>query len=136
MKPAPGATRRIEDEMHCLGFYGFGGGVAIARGQTGPQGEIYCGAGCTLQQACWEAHRARVKELAPAMVAEFERLVAKHKGRGDLAAKEFYELHRTAEAYAMVMMGNIEDGAAVGHGARPKERGPYTLPFPFTDGAR
>jgi hypothetical protein len=121
----------IEMEFNCLGYYGFGGGVVL--GRNGPQREgsqLYC-ATCPLRSPCWEAHRENMQRQYPGLVEEFQRLLSKHLGRGDLAVKEHTELHGQPDVYSTVMMGNIEDGCYVAATGKPKDRGAATLPYPF-----
>lgn len=123
--------RKPEEFLRCLGYFGFGGGWAMTADSFyhGKKGEMYCNA-CPVAKACWDKHRERVKKLYPAMVERFEELIAEHKGNGQAAA---YAMIREygIEPYMAVMMGNVEDGASVGAGELPKDRGDATLPYPF-----
>jgi hypothetical protein len=127
----PLAPQQYERVLQCYGYWGFGGGYARTKDQwTLPDGQFYCAA-CPLTRACWEAHRARVESIFPALVEEFKRLLAKHHDHGPSAVAEFHDLHGNADPYTVGMAANLEDGLAVGAGGAPKARGPLTLSYPF-----
>lgn len=121
----------VEKEQSCHGFYGFGGGVLQARGVKAPDGASYCSAACPIKGECWDAHRKRVDKIMPAVAAEFKKLVDRFKGNGRRAVAEWARRYKTADPYSVVLAGNMEDGLAVGAGMTPKDRGDFTLPWPF-----
>lgn len=123
-----------EPELHellrCEGYYGFGGGWAMASGRTTDEGEVLCGV-CPVREKCWETHKARVTRLAPDVVASFEELVEECEGNGQVAVQLWFKAHRTPDPYSMVMSGNIEDGLRVAQGHGPADREDCTLPWPL-----
>lgn len=122
-------SKGIEAELECLGFWGFGGGYAIAReGQQGQ--ELYC-SGCPLSQQCWEKHKARTADMYPAMVASFEALAAECAGDSKRLMSEWWSHVGNADPYTVVMGGNVEDGMSVANCGCIVDRGPGTLPLPY-----
>lgn len=127
---------RLDEELACVGFYGFGGGVETGRRsnrghQPRPGEPIYCNR-CPQKNECWQKHRARVREMFPAAAAEFDRILAECGKNGQLAVERFYQMHKSAPDDLTVFAGNMEDGISVGAGALVRDRGPSTLPYPFT----
>lgn len=122
--------RRYEQELGCKGYWGFGGGFAHARGfRSSKDGELYCSGGCLISSVCWESHKQRTAEIVPAMTAKFEEMAV--DVQGPELMERWHELTQSADPYTIIIGGNIEDGMAVGFGAQPKDRGPYTLPWPL-----
>lgn len=147
----------VEERLGCEGYYGFGGGWAMARGfkappeQTnggpdpapGPGQPIYCNTMCERSDTCWELHRKRVRRVLPALAIHFEQFAREHEQSDDerhvmAAWAEYLEEHdmggpgQFIEPYTTVMAGNLEDGARVGSGEDPKERGKLgTLSYPL-----
>ncbi len=123
--PCAEATRRenmnIEDEIGCIGYFGFGGGVNIARERVaGSQGGIiYCSFHCKQAGPCWDKHKQRVARLFPELAAEVDRM---HRIRMPTEG---------ADPYIMVATGNIEDGIEVGEGRQPINRERATIRYPF-----
>lgn len=115
----------IDDEFGCLGFFGFGTGVSIAR----DKGSAYCN-GCPKRQACWEMHRARVREMFPDLAAKIDELGAQKDGN-----KKIMQFIQSGgvEPYVNVMTGNMQDGAQVVATGKVKDRGPFTLDYPFKE---
>lgn len=121
----------LEETLHCMGYYGFGGGYLL--GQRGPaeafEGqELYCGR-CPKSQACWDAHRARVKSAVPEACQAFEDLVAE-VGSQKAVAQMLAEFQQ-ADPYSTVMMGNLQDGSRVANKMAPMDRERFTIPWPL-----
>ena len=115
----------IDDKYNCLGYFGFGTGISLAKGQ----GSAYCN-GCPKSKACWQMHRARVREMFPYLAAKIDELGAMEDG--NVKIMEFIK-SGGSEPYVNVMTGNIQDGAQVVATGKVKDRGPYTLEYPFKD---
>ena len=113
----------IDQEFNCIGYFGFGNGVSMAR----KQGNAFCN-GCTMGKACWEAHRARCKQMFPDLCAHIDELGKQPNGQKLIM--EFIKKHKT-EPYMTMMMGNLEDGMFVVSTGKPKDRGDATLKYPF-----
>lgn len=122
--------RRLEDQLNCLGYFGFGSGYGRLLGLTGADGSMYCNQ-CPKAAACWQQHRERVRALLPDLCQMLDDLVAKHKGNGPAAVKEMIQ-RVGVEPYSSLMLGNTEDGSRVQAGLAPKDRGPFTITYPFT----
>lgn len=129
----------IEQELSCEGYFGFGGGVSMARRrqngrrQNGGQDEheLYCSAGCPLRDSCWDKHRARVARLTPDLVEAFEALVRECDDDGQEAVRRWTAQYDSPDPYSVVLLGNIEDGTAVESGEQPKDRAEFTLLWPL-----
>lgn len=108
----------LNEELGCLGFYGFGGGYAISK--SGDRiGEIFCGK-CPSKVECWERHKARCAEIFPAASAEFE-LMAKTM-EGPELVEAWMDRYNTPDPYMSVLNGNLQDGIEVGAGRVPHTR--------------
>lgn len=111
----------IEDEIACIGYFGFGGGVLMSRDKAAGKhsGVIYCSFNCKTAGPCWDKHKQRVSRLFPDVSAETDRM----------------QLLGVPSAgpnpYTMVVSGNIEDGIEVGEGRKPIDRGRATISYPF-----
>lgn len=114
---------RIEEKHNCLGYFGFGNGISMGEGSK----DMYCN-GCILKSACWEAHRARVRQEFPDVAARIDEMGKKPNGHKLIM--DFVKDNGT-EPYMSMMMGNMEDGARIASKMKPKDRGPYTLKYPF-----
>ena len=69
--------------------------------------------------------------MFPDAMAQFDKVV-EETGGGDAALERWHELTGTeAPPDLVVHMGNVEDGAHVRAGQGVKDRGPYTLLYPF-----
>jgi hypothetical protein len=145
---------KLEDELRCEGYFGFGGGYlwATKYGRRHPPGEdreSYCSSLCAKREVCWYRHKGRVMFMFPALTASFMALfydadnphLTEEEYRGRWDREEFQrrlkrwiaETNGAADPFVSVMGGNIEDGLAVGLGGAPKELGPGTLRFPFAE---
>jgi len=122
----------LDEELGCEGYFGFGTGFALgARHAPMKDGESACNL-CSRKQGCWERHKARVREQVPDLVDHFKELV--RQCGGDAArAVVFYSamVGGGPDPYTLVAAGNAQDGALVGQGGKPKDRGPWTLPWPI-----
>jgi hypothetical protein len=127
--------RPLEEQVGCFGYHGFGSGYAMEKWGVAPDvnGELYCGRS-SQRSACWDRHRARVRQLFPDLADLADEIAATHLGADYM--KEW--LRRTeqgsrnlVEPYTTVMMGNLEDGAGVASGGRPKYRAQGTLAWPL-----
>lgn len=94
---------------------------------TQKRGVMYCNA-CPIAKECWELHRQRVKKIMPELAEHIDQLASQPNGQ-ELIAKFVSE--NKVEPYVSVMMGNIEDGALTSHSKPVKDRGEYTLKYPF-----
>lgn len=124
-------ARHIHTILNCLGFFGFGGGYRMA--ELGPEraGASICNS-CPVNQECWEKHKARVAEMFPTITAAFERVAAMHAGDVKAMMQTWQQVSGGAtDPYVNVMGGNMEDGMAVRLIGAPKDRGSYSLPWPF-----
>ncbi len=121
---------RWDVELHCEGYYGFGGGYAKAREYTYEGNQVYCNV-CPVLISCWDKHKLRVAEMLPEMTKEFERRAEKKQGM-ELMDEWWKEFH-DADPYTIVMGGNLEDGMAAALTGKIKDRGPFTLTWPFEE---
>jgi hypothetical protein len=112
----------IDQEFNCLGYFGFGNGISIVRKQGS-----YCN-GCFMAKACWALHRTRCQLQFPDLCAHIDKLGREKDGQRKIMA---FIKERGSEPYMNMMMGNIEDAMHVLHTGKPKDRGPYTLTYPF-----
>jgi len=125
----------IEQLLNCHGYYGFGGGYATTKyGKSSDGAQIYCGERCPLRETCWTKHQERTRTNFPDMTEAFDNLAKRYQGPELI--KRWVKLtkqptHRFTEPYMSTMMGNMEDGSRVAIGLAPKDRGPYTLPWPL-----
>lgn len=120
-----------EQELHCFGYFGFGGGyAAIKEGKDAPGYGLYCNV-CPLQKACWDEHRIRAAEIFPDLMAELERLLATNPGDGRVGLQKFWEEFNCAPPDIAINGGNIEDGMAVASGGQPKDRERGSLTWPL-----
>ena len=119
---------KIEEQLNCFGYFGFGSGWSLVKYGPTPAGAAYCD-GCVLKKACWEAHKRRVKEFFPDAVAEFDRMAETMKGR--ILVRAWHERYGCLDPYLAVFCGNVRDGNAIGAGGSVADRGRMTLIFPF-----
>ena len=129
---------RVYDKVKCFGYYGFGGGYDMARqrnqGSGPPLGNrpTYCNH-CSLNAACWNAHRGRVRTLFPELTAYLDTWTETGAAYLMRIQTEFSADGKTVtEPYLNVMMGNMEDGARIANDIPPKDRGNGTLTWPLT----
>ena len=126
---------RIEAHFNCFGYWGCGGGWEIRNSRREPDGRvIYCNR-CPLRLDCWQRHRQRVRECFPDASAAFDAILdgsGEGGESGQVAVQRFSELHQSVPPDIVVFKGNIEDGSRVALGIGPKDRGPYTITFPFS----
>lgn len=120
---------RWDHELKCKGYFGFGGGYALAKGDKYEDGALYCNV-CPVSQTCWESHQDRARKLFPEMMKKLDEL-AEQGLEGNELMEVWHEFTETAPPDIMLNGGNIEDGMRVGHGQPPKDRGPYTLTWPL-----
>lgn len=127
----------LSDQLHCFGYYGFGGGYALRKwGPAGDTKELAC-ARCDLKQACWKRHQDRTRELLPISTALSDQIVQEgFLGEGYM--REFKKRTDdtpldTNEPFITVMLSNIEDGGVVAEGGRPvaHERTGVRLTWPL-----
>jgi len=122
-------TEAIETRLNCLGFFGFGGGWALAKGLTARGETLYCNR-CPLNRECWEKHKARVSALLPALTEEFEKMAAEVLG-SELVMR-FHEKFNTLDPYSRVLGANLADGINIATVGTPIDRGAWaTIPWPF-----
>lgn len=112
-------------KIGCFGYHGFGIGYVLIR--EGPEHPPGCSI-CSVRNDCWQAHRRRVQSILPALCREVDQIFDEHGTQeGVRICFERYG----SEPYAAVMVGNMEDGAAIAAGEPPNDRGPYTLSWPL-----
>ena len=112
----------FEEKEQCKGYYGFGIGYHVNTESRG-----YCEI-CPLKQTCWEAHRERCRQFFPDVCKLVDEKAKEIQGP-ELVKCIMKEIG--LEPYMNTMAGNIEDGAWVKATGKPKDRGPYTIPYPF-----
>jgi hypothetical protein len=113
----------LENELGCLGHFGFGTGYGTVKGYAG-----YCNS-CPRATVCWEEHKKICKQLFPALVEVFEEMA--EKIQGPELVKRFQQLYDAVDPYTTRMVGNVEDGMLVASTGKPKYRDQATLPWPF-----
>lgn len=119
------------ETLRCYGYHGFGSGFEMASNRRLDRREgLYCSRACSVGQACWEVHRRRVLVLFPAIESEFNKL--SETMRGPPLVEEWRRRFGTAPPAVTVLTGNVEDGARVAKGKRPKDRGDASLTWPLT----
>ena len=123
MKPQP----KLHEELNCEGYWGFATGYELP---TTPKPTGYCN-DCPVAKACWEKHKARVREMVPDLVAEFEEMAKAFPGRGEELVQKWFDKYGQPDPYVTVGTGNIEDGACCGSGVAVKDRERGTLPEEF-----
>jgi hypothetical protein len=126
----------VEQQLHCFGYFGFGGGYAMHKWGTTADDDnaVYCNQKCPLSQDCWTRHRDRVRELYPDLVALSDRIATRYQGQAYM--EEWVRVtrqHGTAfvEPYLNVLMGNMEDGVLRAQDQPAKYRGAGTLSWPL-----
>lgn len=117
----------FEEQTQCKGYFGFGSGLNILKGQTG-----YCNL-CSLKNECWDVHKERMAALFPELTEVFEKKVKELEavGKGHEIVAWWAKKYQTYDPYVTGMVGNMEDGALIKYGGKPKNRGLGTLPYPF-----
>lgn len=118
------ARTRPEDELGCAGFFGFGSGWMVEKQGIPADRAWYCNT-CPTKSACWDAHRLRVQAFFPELTATFEEMAKALKGPA--LVKRWLDEFGKADPYTTVMLGNFQDGIAVGAGEQPANRGAYTI---------
>lgn len=126
---------RLEDRLGCFGYFGFGSGYALVKwgvaDDTG--GALYCN-GCPKGTRCWGRHRDRVRGIFPGTAALADEIAKTHQGAAymeEWVRRTEQSGESLIEPFATVMMGNMEDGGAVGEGSSPKDRGNGSLTWPL-----
>lgn len=114
MDQAAQQQAKVEDELNCLGFFGFGGGYLFAKPPGRP--DSYCNT-CVRHQECWDKHRERVAREAPEAVKYFLEMV--DTWGGPQAAKKWFETFGQADPYILVMYNNIQDGVDFARTGKP-----------------
>src|SRR5436189_48357 len=96
----------IEQEFNCMGYFGFGTGVALSRAMSQGQQPTagYCN-GCVLASPCWAMHRARVYRFVPDLAAHIDKLGKEKDGKRKII--EFIKDNGT-EPFMGMMMGNLD----------------------------
>jgi len=129
----------VQEELRCLGYFGFGGGYEITSLRLSPKeasrgvrgdGSLYCNAACPDADACWKIHRKRCADLFPDIDVEYRRMQEAGLKGPDLVSA-FQSKFDCAPPDVLVMGGNIEDGMCLGAGGALKDRGPGTLSYPL-----
>ena len=122
-----------EKELGCFGYFGFGGGYAAVKEDKARAGYgIYCNV-CPLAQTCWKEHRRRAKEIFPDLAGAWDQLLDQYPDdKGITAQRLFFTRFKCAPPDLVVNGGNLEDGMAVAHGSKPKNRDRATLTWPLT----
>ncbi len=129
---------KIHEEFACVGYFGFGSGVHLHRDQPGPNVDLYCNV-CPVSAQCWPKHRERVRRIVPDLMKLLDDLAATGLMGGALirayaakvAKNTGHDPSTIAPPEVHVMTGNIEDGASVAAGQPPKNRGEFSLRYPF-----
>lgn len=133
----------LHNILHCFGFFGFASGylTAVVRknllraGKQLPEDateSFYCNK-CPLRFSCVLEHERRVRKIFPNLCAVIDEIV---KDVPPWTA-QYVQLLRQANydvkesPYTSIHLLNIEDGLLVGEGRSPKDRGEWTLPWPF-----
>ena len=129
----------IQEFLNCLGFYGFGGGwVAAQPSRRREDGSIYCDH-CPLGQDCWTKHLERTRLLLPCTSAVFDEIAERHGEDVAATFSEWAKVSKTTkpgdavpDPYLFTMMYNMEAGAAVALGKKPKDSGRFSLTWPLS----
>ena len=129
---------RLEQELGCFGYYGFGAGFDWAKGglTDAPVDDTssYCHRRCPSSTSCYLAHRKRVRRFVPDL-ARLADGVARHmpgpRYLEVLARAEGRPIARVIEPYRDVMNANAVDGMSVALGRSPAHRGPLSLTWPL-----
>lgn len=123
--------REIPERLRCLGYWGLGSGWAVARRLVArSDGSAFC-TRCPHSQACWTLHRDRVQRLLPEASRRFEALAA--SVGGPAAATTWVREFKAPDPFTALVMANLQDGAHVSVGWKPKDRGPATIPWPIPE---
>ncbi len=126
--------KNVDVELHCLGYYGFGGGYAKTKDAqqlvtlTGGQGKMYCTT-CPQRIACWDMHVEVAEAAFPQAMKEYS-LRATTMSDAELAAS-WQRDFKCPDPLISLMLNNMEDGIAVASGFTMPDRGERTLPWPF-----
>ena len=124
----------IEQEVHCLGYYGFGSGWAIARSNQSPyHGQpAYCNT-CKRNRECWNLHRGRVHQIVSDLSREFDSLAELYGG--PIAVNIFKQRHFCYDPYTTSYVINMQSASYYFHN-RPLPdafiEDPLTPVYPFT----
>jgi hypothetical protein len=127
--------RQLWQRLGCFGYYGFGGGWALA-GLPRPDdtNATACGK-CEQRGACWIAHKDRVRRVVPDLAAIADDVAKQYKGadyiRVLMARTGQTDRSKLVEPFLSVMMANTADGARVAQGTKPRARGEHTLRWPL-----
>lgn len=129
---------KLEDQLRCEGYYGFGTGWEMAtRGAANADaggedvvvgGPGYCN-GCSLAQTCWVKHKERVAKLLPGLTESFEDMAKQYPGKELM--NRWFKAYHIADPYSVVMAGNVQDGSWTAIDGKPRDRGAFSLPWPF-----
>jgi len=127
----------VEEEFGCEGWFGFGNGVALHRGAISSRGEVLGCHICPKAQTCWQKHRERLRQIVPGLMEIEDELEAKGiTGAAFLPAyaariEELGGGKNAVPPEVSAMGGNMEDGVSVAAGGMPKDRGDWTMRYPF-----
>lgn len=122
--------KKLEKQLNCVGFMGFGSGYGMAKGWSGKNGAVYCNI-CPARRECWEKHKERCTEAVPALVEEFEKMAKSLNGPH--LVKAWNDKYGGLDPYLTFMHGNLEDGVRVAQGFQPKDREEFTLSWPLQE---
>ena len=123
--------REPHEELGCFGYYGFGSGHEFGRRGPQPGGAPMHCSSRPKSQECWDRRRERAAALFPAAQAEADRILAGCGGDGRLAVLRYSAEHGMPPPDIAATGRNLQDGAEVARGRKPRDRGIATLAWPL-----
>lgn len=125
-------ARDVRDRIHCVGYFGLGGGYAIGSADELPKdGQTIICSDCDQSGPCWELHKKRCQKLDPARVEAFEEMAKTQSG--EQLVQAWIMMTGELDPYTLGMQHNAEDGITVGQGGQPADRGVATIHWPLPD---
>jgi hypothetical protein len=126
---------RIEDELHCIGYHGFGAGYIYAKAnateeQSHDGSKSYCAKECKVAAECFQRHWKRTNLLAPQATLAFDKLCIAY---GEQHARKMWRTRNPTvfyDPYTFYMMANLESGFHYAQHGETKPQGRFTIKLP------
>jgi hypothetical protein len=126
---------RIEDELKCIGYHGFGAGYVYAKAnatenQSHSGQDSYCAKQCKLATECFQRHYQRINFIAPQAAVAFDKLRGIY---GEEHARKLWQKRNPNvfyDPYTFYMMANLESGFHYALHGETKPQGRFTVKLP------